>query len=40
MTNSIGRGDRTPYNHRSGMVEMDKIVRGKRGWVDEKKPNL
>jgi len=22
------------------MVEMDKIVRGKRGWVDERKPNL
>lgn len=26
-------GDRYQYNHRIRMVEMDKIVSGKRGWV-------
>jgi hypothetical protein len=35
------KGDRYPPNHRSRMVEIDKIVSGeKRGWVDAEKPNL
>jgi len=29
-----------PSNHHIKMVEMDKIVRGKRDWVDERKPNV
>jgi hypothetical protein len=42
IRNNKGRsrlGDRTPYNHRSRMVEMDKIVSGKRGWVSLRQPN-
>lgn len=32
--------NRTLSNYRIKMVEMDQIVRGKGGWVDERKPNL
>jgi hypothetical protein len=32
--------DHYPSNHHNGMVEMDKIVSQKRGWVDLMKPNL
>ena len=33
-------GDRSVSNHRIVMVEMDKIVSEKRGWVNASKPNL
>jgi hypothetical protein len=32
--------DRYPFNHRIGMVEMDKIVNAKRSWVYFRQPNL
>jgi hypothetical protein len=34
------RRNRYPYNHRTGMLEMDKIVSGKRSWVSLRQPNL
>jgi len=34
------RGDRTSYNHRIVMVQMDKIVIAKRCWVSLRQTNL